>query len=141
MYTTWEHDSINRYTYLHQRFLLNTQDPAFENSLSSELTKATDSLAAIRRLAIQLLDSVWRDGYQYQSLTLNLAELSANHSDQIGLFSAATKYTAVISDKDSPKSIGLETHLSIEGSNLIRQKRSLLSNSFTTRWGDIARVS
>ncbi|MBL4673167.1 MAG: hypothetical protein JKX81_12995 [Arenicella sp.] len=120
---------------------LDKRVPAFENSLTSELTKPTDSIAAIRKLAIELLDSVWRDGYQYQSLKLNLTDLSANDGDQIGLFPTITKYAAVASNKETPKSISLETRLSINGANLSRQKRSLLSRSFTTRWGDIARVS
>jgi DNA polymerase V len=120
---------------------LDEQKPAFENSLSSELTKPTDSIAAIRKLAVQLLESVWRDGYQYQSVKLNLAELNTNDGDQIGLFPTVTKYAAVTSNRDSPKSISIETHLSIDAANLSRQNRSLLSRSFTTRWGDIARVS
>lgn len=120
---------------------LDKQDPAFENCLSGELTKPSDSVTAIRKLAMQLLDSVWRDGYRYQTLKLSLAGLSLSDGDQIGLFSADDNSAALNSCKNGPKSISFETVLLGQTSDLSHPKRSFLTHSFTTKWGDIARVS
>jgi len=120
---------------------LDKQDSAFENCLSAELTKATDSVATIRKLAMQLLDSVWRDGCRYQSLRLGLAGLSVSDGDQIGMFSTDDNLTALDSCKNQPKSIRYETVLLSQTSDLSHRKRSFLSHSFTTKWGDIVRVS
>ncbi|MGK0375412.1 MAG: DNA polymerase V [Arenicella sp.] len=119
---------------------LNEQDPAFENHLSSELNKPINSIAAIRKLAIQLLESLWRDGHQYQSLRLNLGGLGDEHSDQIGLFSSPSKHADPSLNKASQERISLEALMSIKTAHLGRPSRSSLSPSFTTKWGDIARV-
>jgi hypothetical protein len=120
---------------------LDMQEPAFEDWLSGELAKASDSVAAIRKLATQLLDSVWRDGHRYQSLKLGLANLSLSDGDQIGMFSTDDTSVTLNSCKNGPKSINFETVLLGQTSEPSHQTRSFLSHSFTTKWGDIARVS
>lgn len=120
---------------------LDKQDPTFENCLSGELAKPSDSAAAIRKLAMQLLDSVWRDGYRFHSLKFSLSSLSLSDGDQIGLFSTDDNSAALNSRETGPKSISFETVLLNQTSDTGQPKRSFLSHSFTTKWGDIARVS
>jgi DNA polymerase V len=119
---------------------LNMQHPAFENSLSSELKKPMASAVAVRKLAIQLLESLWRSDYQYQSLSLSLGCLSDERGDQISLFSSLNNHSEVASKEASHEQISVITLLSIKNKNIRRLKRSSLSPSFTTKWGDIARV-
>ncbi|MFT6406752.1 MAG: DNA polymerase V [Arenicella sp.] len=117
-----------------------TQQAVFRHDLSGELGKSADSVSPIRQLAVQLLESVWSDGYQYQSLSLSLGGLSAGGGDQIGLFPMTSQRPAIMANSDSPQAITVETLLSIKNSQLGGQKRARLSPSFTTRWSEIARV-
>jgi DNA polymerase V len=118
-----------------------THDNTFKNSLSGELSKSISSVAGIRKLALELLESVWCDFYQYRSLSLSLGGLSACCGDQIGLFPMISPDPDINTFDVLPKAIIFETLLSIDKVGISRQHKSRLSPLFTTRWSEIARVS
>ena len=118
-----------------------SHENAVRNSLSGELSKSISSVAGIRKLALELLESVWRDDYQYRSLSLSLGGLSAGCGDQIGLFPMIGPDPDINTFDVLPIAISFETLLSIDTADINRQHNSRLSPLFTTRWNEIARVS
>jgi len=121
---------------------LNQDNTPFQASLSSDLVKASNSSNAIRQLATQLLESLWRESHQYCALTLSLEGLRQNTGDQFGLFSSPIENDR---EYEPPKSINIKTLFNPEpnsGSTVVwRDKKSWSSPSFTSNWGDIPRVS
>ena len=120
---------------------LDKQYSPFETALTLDLVKPTSSIGAIGQLASQMLESLWHEQTQFRSLRLSLEGLSPNESDQVGLFVSSTKQSKPFLKEEPPTIIKLETALCTESAKLWRDKRSLLSPSFTTKWGDIPRVS
>lgn len=117
------------------------EDPLFQSALTANLAKPANSSAALSQLATQLLESLWREGHRYHSLRLSLAELSSTEANQFGLFSNRTTHSKPYKQEEPLNTINFETLLCAENSKQWHDRRSLLSPSFTTKWGDILRVS
>ena len=125
----------------HAPFIKSTPTHEFANELRVELDKSSHSASAIQTLSNQLLESLWQYDYQYHSLKLSLENLSPIKSDQFALFSSAVPKLKSTNENTLLQRINIETTLCAAEPHNSHHKRTLSSPFFTTRWGDIPRVS
>lgn len=123
------------------------EGPRYSNSASTALAEPTDDTRALIASARRLLETVWRDGYDYQKAGVMLAEFRpAGQQRQADLFSLPAERdvkTALMAAMDRINNSGAgRVWLAAQGQpkGSWTMKRRLLSPAYTTRWADIPRV-
>ena len=139
----------------------NSDQAQYANSISGELSLPSDDSRDLINLAIQLLESIWRDGYPYAKAGVMLSDFYEPGVYQTNLFdqqSPQRKNSQVLMStldkinrqgksklffagqgvKHSPK-INSSKAKSSAGKNWM-MKREYLSPAYTTNWGDILKV-
>lgn len=104
----------------------------------------TSDARAITNAATRILDRVWREGFAWKKAGIMLLDLSAKGTAPTSLFDVIDKpddglmnAIDVINSKYGRGSIGL----GLAGKDQSwRMKRENLSPSFTTKWGELAKV-
>ena len=144
----------------------NSDQAQYANSISGELSLPSDDSRDLINLAIQLLESIWRDGYPYAKAGVMLSDFYEPGVYQTNLFdqqSPQRKNSQVLMStldkinrqgksklffagqgvKHSPKTnspkINSSKAKSSAGKNWM-MKREYLSPAYTTNWDDILKV-
>ncbi|WP_425411348.1 DUF4113 domain-containing protein [Marinospirillum minutulum] len=124
-----------------------TDQPSYSNSATGQLPEPSNDSRALTRLAMQLLESIWRDGYRYNKGGVMLADFYDQNASQPSLFEDMTKkYRSkkLMAAVDQINESGLGTvTLASQGNcntNTWAMKREHLSPAYTTRWNDLPKV-
>ena len=124
-----------------------TDQASYSNSATGQLPEPSSDSRVLTRLAMQLLESIWRDGYRYNKGGVMLADFYDQNTSQPSLFEdMAKKYRSkkLMAAVDQINESGLGTvTLASQGSrntNTWAMKREHLSPAYTTRWSDLPRV-
>ena len=124
-----------------------TDQPSYSNSATGQLPDPSNDSRALNRLALQLLQSIWKDGYRYNKAGVMLADFYDQNAKQTSLFEdmsqkyPSKKLMAVV-DQINESGLGKVT-LGSQGThntNTWAMKREHLSPAYTTRWSDLPKV-
>lgn len=115
----------------------------YSNSITGELVIPSSDTRDLNKLAIMLLQRIWREGYQYNKAGIMLSDFHSAY--QPGLFDASeprknnAQLMAVL-DNINQKGLG-KVFLANQGlKNTWAMKREHLSPAYTTRWSDLPKV-
>ncbi len=124
-----------------------TDQASYSNSATGQLPEPSSDSRVLTRLAMQLLESIWRDGYRYNKGGVMLADFYDQNTSQPSLFEdMAKKYRSkkLMAAVDQINESGLGTvTLASQGShntNTWAMKKEHLSPAYTTRWNDLPKV-
>ena len=124
-----------------------TNQPSYSNSAIGQLSDPSNDSRVLTRLAMRLLESIWRDGYRYNKGGVMLADFYDQNASQPSLFEDMTKkYRSkkLMAAVDQINESGLGTvTLASQGNcntNTWAMKREHLSPAYTTRWSDLPKV-
>ena len=124
-----------------------TNQASYSNSATGQLPEPSSDSRVLTRLAMQLLESIWRDGYRYNKGGVMLADFYDQNTSQPSLFEdMAKKYRSkkLMAAVDQINESGLGTvTLASQGNcntNTWAMKREHLSPAYTTRWSDLPKV-
>lgn len=124
-----------------------TDQPSYSNSATGQLPDPSNDSRTLSRLALQLLQSIWKDGYRYNKAGVMLADFYDQNAKQTSLFEdmsqkyPSKKLMAVV-DQINESGLGKVT-LGSQGThntNTWAMKREHLSPAYTTRWSDLPKV-
>lgn len=118
-------------------------DAQYSNNAMGRLMVATSDTRALVALAMQLLLSIWRDGYRYAKAEVMLCDFQPAGQAQGDLFAnpaSDDRQVALMKVIDAINASGkgrifLASQGSQEGSWVM--KRDFLSPAYTTRWSDL----
>ena len=117
-----------------------------EDEASRYANQATGSLAhhcndnyQFIKLAQQLLERIWRDGYEYNKGGVILGDFSKTKQRQVGLFEKPVRdNSSVMEAIDTINSqIGMIRFATSSGYQHWAMRRDSLSPAYTTRWSDL----
>jgi DNA polymerase V len=126
------------------------------NSASAEMPRASSYLPDILGVALELLASIYRSGFRYRKVMINLLGLQHDSTDQLDLFEtfgdkkkedAIMKAFDTINDKYGRGTIRMGTRSLLSDTDTEskdrnwRMKREFLSPEYTTRLTDLPRVN
>lgn len=124
-----------------------TDQPSYSNSATGQLPDPSNDSRALSRLALQLLQSIWKDGYRYNKAGVMLADFYGQQANQASLFeSMSQKYPSkklmAVVDQINESGLGKVTLGSqgTQNTNTWAMKREHLSPAYTTRWSDLPKV-
>lgn len=118
---------------------------SYSNSATGQLAIPSNDSRALTTLAMQLLKSIWRDGYRYNKGGVMLAEFYDNNSFQAGLFDDVAQNATsqkLMTAVDNINNSGLgKVFLARQGMNNVwAMRREHLSPAYTTQWNDLPKV-
>lgn len=118
---------------------------SYSNSATGQLAIPSSDTRVLTTLAMQLLQGIWKDGYQYNKGGVMLAEFYDNNSFQAGLFddteqNATSQKLMTAVDNINNSGLG-KVFLARQGMNNIwSMRREYLSPAYTTQWSDLPKV-
>ncbi len=118
---------------------------SYSNSATGQLAMPSNDTRALTTLAMQLLKSIWRNGYRYNKGGVMLAEFYHQDSYQAGLFddieqNATSQKLMTAVDNINNSGLG-KVFLASQGmSNVWAMRREHLSPAYTTKWNDLPKV-
>src|SRR5690554_6844296 len=140
-----ENQQANTLTVFIQTNRFNRGRGSYSNSATGQLAMPSNDSRALTTLAMQLLKSIWRDGYRYNKGGVMLAEFYDNNSFQAGLFddteqNATSQKLMTAVDNINNSGLG-KVFLARQGMNNIwSMRREYLSPAYTTQWSDLPKV-
>lgn len=125
-----------------------TDQPSYSNSATGQLPDPSNDSRRLSRLALQLLQSIWKDGYRYNKAGVMLADFYDQNAKQTSLFEdmsqkyPSKKLMAVV-DQINESGLGKVTLGSqgTQNTSTWAMKREHLSPAYTTRWSDLPKVN
>ncbi len=118
---------------------------SYSNSATGQLAIPSSDTRVLTTLAMQLLQSIWKDEYQYNKGGVMLADFYDQHALQTHLFDDAQQTATsnkLMAAVDSINNSGLgKVFLARQGMNNIwSMRREYLSPAYTTQWSDLPKV-
>ncbi|RDH41306.1 translesion error-prone DNA polymerase V subunit UmuC [Zooshikella ganghwensis] len=122
----------------------NPNELHYSNSASATLDMPTDDTRDIVRVAMMLLDFIWRDGIRYAKAGIMLSDFFEPGVFQQSLFSKpvdASKSQALMATIDKINRTGKNIFLASQGvKKAWSMQRHYLSPAYTTQWKDLPLV-
>ena len=111
----------------------------YANQATGNLAHHSDDNFQITKLAQQLLERIWRDGYEYNKGGVIFGDFSRTKQRQIGLFEKPVRdNSSVMEAIDTINSqIGTVRFATSSGYQRWAVRRDSLSPAYTTRWSDL----
>lgn len=118
---------------------LKDEDGRYANQVTGSLAHHSDDNYQFAKLAQQLLERIWRDGYEYNKGGVILGDFSRTKQRQVGLFEKPVRdNSSVMKAIDTINSrIGMVRFASSSGYQHWAMRRDSLSPAYTTRWSDL----
>src|SRR5690554_3860324 len=118
---------------------------SYSNSATGQLAIPSSDTRVLTTLAMQLLQGIWKDGYQYNKGGVMLADFYDQHALQTHLFDDAQQTATsnkLMAAVDSINNSGLvKVLLARQGmNNTWSMRRKYLSPAYTTQWSDLPKV-
>ena len=118
---------------------------SYSNSATGQLAIPSSDTRVLTTLAMQLLQGIWKDGYQYNKGGVMLADFYDQHALQTHLFDDAQQTATsnkLMAAVDSINNSGLgKVFLARQGmNNTWSMRRKYLSPAYTTQWSDLPKV-
>lgn len=126
--------------------LFNASEPCYSNTATAKLSTPTSDTRAILKVATNLFDSIWKEGYRYAKAGVMLSDFCDQDTVQLDLFadpSAQANDDGLMSVIDKINQVGrgkiwFGGQPPKEDSFM---KRAHLSPAYTTRWADLPTVN
>ena len=111
----------------------------YANQATGKLTHHCSDNYQFIKLAHQLLERIWRNGYQYNKGGVILGDLSKNKQIQFKLFEKPQRDNSRVMEAIDTinNRIGSVRFASSSGHQHWAMRRESLSPAYTTRWGDL----
>ncbi len=121
---------------------LKDENSRYANQATGSLAHHSDDNFQFAKLAQQLLERIWRDGYEYNKGGVILGDFSRTKQRQVGLFEKPVRdNSSVMEAIDAINSrIGMVRFASSSGYQHWAMRRDSLSPAYTTRWSDLPSV-
>ena len=118
---------------------LKDEDGRYANQVTGNLAHHSDDNFQFAKLAQQLLERIWRDGYEYNKGGVILGDFSRTRQRQVGLFEKPVRdNSSVMAAIDTINSrIGMVRFATSSGYQHWAMRRDSLSPAYTTRWSDL----
>ena len=121
---------------------LEDENRRYANQATGSLVHHSNDNYQFTKLAQQLLERIWRDGYEYNKGGVILGDFSRTTQQQIGLFEKPVRdNSSVMEAIDAINNrIGSVSFASSSGYQHWAMRRDKLSPAYTTRWSDLPSV-
>ena len=122
--------------------MFNTTDPCYTNSATAKLTTPVSDSRAILKIATDLFDSIWKDGYRYAKSGVMLSDFCDPNKVQLDLFAdtppqGSDDNLMSVVDKINRGGRGKVWFGGQRPQEDSFMKRENLSPAYTTRWDDL----